>query len=170
MAEWSGEMFNNRALFSDYYLTTPFREHAVWQEDPQPAYRRLREICRNAASRWTRCDVAQLRSGLLMPVFKTLGFHFDGRRTPRGVALDGYPLLGPGTEQPLALCLDYAWGRFLDGKDTAGLDPDTPQINPGAHVVSLLERGPAPWVIVTNGKLWRLYARRAHCSTCSRRP
>ncbi|MCP4661758.1 MAG: hypothetical protein GY856_40670, partial [bacterium] len=37
-----------------------------------------------------------------------------------------------------------------------------PQVNPGAHVVSLLEGGPAPWVIVTNGKLWRLYSRRAH--------
>jgi hypothetical protein len=29
-------------------------------------------------------------------------------------------------------------------------------------VVSLLERGDALWVIVTNGRLWRLYSRRAH--------
>jgi hypothetical protein len=29
---------------------------------------------------------------------------------------------------------------------------------PGAIVVSLLEAQVAPWVIVTNGKLWRLYS------------
>jgi hypothetical protein len=29
-------------------------------------------------------------------------------------------------------------------------------------VVSLLERDGAPWVIVTNGNLWRLYSRRTH--------
>src|SRR5205823_5709651 len=29
--------------------------------------------------------------------------------------------------------------------------------NPGARVVSVLEKGAAPWAIVTNGKVWRLY-------------
>ena len=31
-----------------------------------------------------------------------------------------------------------------------------------AIVVSLLEKNEAPWVIVTNGRLWRLYARQTH--------
>mgnify|MGYP001600525157 CR=1 FL=1 len=34
--------------------------------------------------------------------------------------------------------------------------------NPAARVVALLDAGEAPWAIVTNGKLWRLYSARAH--------
>ena len=41
-------------------------------------------------------------------------------------------------------------------------DSDTPDENPGATVVSLLDRGEADWAIVTNGKIWRLYAAKAH--------
>jgi hypothetical protein len=55
----------------------------------------------------------------------------------------------------------YPWGRSLDGKDDQR-DKETPEENPGAVVVSLLEKGEASWVIVTNGKLWRLYAQRTH--------
>ena len=52
--------------------------------------------------------------------------------------------------------LAYPWQRFLDGKDAS--DPARPEENPGAQVVSLLDQEVAPWAIVTNGKLWRLYA------------
>src|SRR5439155_9444106 len=44
-------------------------------------------------------------------------------------------------------------------------DSETPEENPGAVVVSLLDRGEAEsanWAIVTNGKIWRLYSARAH--------
>ena len=40
--------------------------------------------------------------------------------------------------------------------------PSTPDENPGARVVTVLESGEAPWAIVTNGKLWRLYSARTH--------
>ncbi|MBI3303667.1 MAG: hypothetical protein HYZ72_16505, partial [Deltaproteobacteria bacterium] len=60
-----------------------------------------------------------------------------------------------------ALCLVYPWGRFLDGKD-GQRDKETPEENPGAVVVSLLKNGEAPWVLMTNGKLWRLYAQHTH--------
>jgi hypothetical protein len=55
----------------------------------------------------------------------------------------------------------YPWGRFLDGKDDQR-DKETPDENPGAVVVSLLESGEAAWVLMTNGKLWRLYAQHTH--------
>ncbi|OFV88753.1 MAG: hypothetical protein A3J75_02195 [Acidobacteria bacterium RBG_16_68_9] len=66
---------------------------------------------------------------------------------------------GPGP--PLAVCLTYRWNRFLDGKDE-GRDAETPEENPGAAVVSVLERGEAPFAIVTNGKHWRLYSAKTH--------
>jgi hypothetical protein len=42
------------------------------------------------------------------------------------------------------------------------MDPHTPDENPGACVVTALEEGVADWIIVTNGKVWRLYSRHAH--------
>ncbi len=49
----------------------------------------------------------------------------------------------------------------MDGKDDRR-DSETAEENPGAVVVSLLEKGESPWVVVTNGRLWRLYAKRTH--------
>ena len=37
VADWSEEHFNNRALFSDYYLLERLREFAEWTENPKPA-------------------------------------------------------------------------------------------------------------------------------------
>ena len=54
----------------------------------------------------------------------------------------------------------YAWDRWLDGPDLN--DTDTPEENPGACVVTALDAGTADWIIVTNGRLWRLYSRQAH--------
>jgi hypothetical protein len=61
---------------------------------------------------------------------------------------------------PVALCLAYPWDRFLDGKDDKR-DAETPDHNPGQRVVSLLEKAEASWIVVTNGRLWRLYSPRA---------
>lgn len=54
------------------------------------------------------------------------------------------------------------WNRNLDDVDTTReLEEEkggTPDEIPGAMVVSVLEKTQVPWVIVTNGKLWRLYS------------
>ena len=39
---------------------------------------------------------------------------------------------------------------------------DTPDENPGACVVTALDNGLADWIIVTNGRSWRLFSRHAH--------
>ena len=41
-------------------------------------------------------------------------------------------------------------------------DGDSPEEVPGAVVISLLEKNLAPWAVVTNGKLWRLYSQHTH--------
>ena len=69
-----------------------------------------------------------------------------------------YRLYAPDNpEKPVAVCLAYSWNRYLDGRDETR-DVQTPDENPGARVVTVLESGEAPWAIVTNGKLWRLYS------------
>ena len=47
---------------------------------------------------------------------------------------------------------------WTTSREPAEHDGGTPFEIPGAKVVSLLEKQVAPWVIVTNGKLWRLYS------------
>ena len=191
-ADWSEEHFNNRALFSGYYLLERLRERPEWAEDPKPAYRALRDLYLEAHSRLANKPEQHLRSALLEPAFKTLGFDFrrGGPLPPRragaghrprpdvdegkGGALPlradesgesiepDYRMHSPGGDgAPLAVCLTYPWARSLDGKDDQR-DKATPEENPGSMVVSLLEKGEAPWAVVTNGKLWRLYSQQTH--------
>jgi hypothetical protein len=58
--------------------------------------------------------------------------------------------------------LTYVWNLNLDdvdeSRERAEDDGGKPFEHPGVKVVSLLEKQIAPWVIVTNGKLWRLYS------------
>ena len=159
VAEWSEPLFNNRALFSDYYLNERLPELDEWSERPEEAYHRLRE------------ELPQLR--------QQTGNTGDGASTrpPVGSALEAlgfktavagggdepdYRLYAPDNpEKPVAVCLAYSWNRYLDGRDETR-DAQTPDENPGARVVTVLESGEAPWAIVTNGKLWRLYSARTH--------
>jgi hypothetical protein len=92
----------------------------------------------------------------------------SGKKLGSRVSEPDYRLYAPaqGLRQPedspvRALCLVYPWGRSLDGKDDQR-DNETPEENPGAVVVSLLEKGEAAWAMMTNGKLWRFYSQRTH--------
>src|SRR6266851_650698 len=44
VAEWSEPHFNNRALFSDYYLNIRLPETPAWAEDPKPAYQSFTQL------------------------------------------------------------------------------------------------------------------------------
>ena len=163
IADWSEEFFNNRALFSDYYLLERLRDRPEWAEDPKPAYAALQELYRGASSRLTNQPEESLRADLLEPVFKTLGFAAKaGKKSASAAEEPDYRLFGPeAKDKPLALCLAYPWGRSLDGKDDQH-DKETPEENPGFVVVSALGKGESQWAVVTNGKVWRLYSARAH--------
>lgn len=163
VAEWSEPLFNNRALFSDYYLKERLTTSPEWSEKPEPIYRKLQSLMANTRQRLTDQNEAATRAELLEPIFEVLGFTWEVRRES-GQASDNpdYVMLQPSADHPLAVCLAYKWNRYLDGSVAPEKDPDTPNENPGAQVVTLLERGDAAWAIVTNGKVWRLYAAAAH--------
>jgi hypothetical protein len=185
VADWSEPFFNNRALFSDYYLTTRLPNSPEWKSAEEAgamthAFKTLRELYAGVREKFSNQPEEVIRASLLEPVFTTLGFVAQPHKTrsnnsiqpdyklyiaPRNV---GAPLAGalnavaqPNSDKPLALCLAYTWGRNLDGKDEQR-DSQTPEENPGAVVVSLLDSGEADWAIVTNGKIWRLYSAKAH--------
>ncbi len=171
LAEWSEEYFNNRALFSDYYLKqrlTDPQNTPAWNEDVIPIGRTVFNHLANARKQYTRQSEKVIRQGLFEPLFRALGFDFAAPKSPSPPAEEADYLLyapgdpSPGERQPIAAALTYVWGRNLDDVDESReLDEDqggTPFEIPGARVVSLLEAQVAPWVIVSNGKLWRLYS------------
>ena len=165
VAEWSEQFFNNRALFSDYYLNERLRSLPEWSEDPKPTYKRLRELYAGSPAKFSGKPESPLRQELFEPVLTALGFEARHGKSGTGEVVEpDYRLFAPGAQanaKPLAVCLAYVWGRLLDGKDERR-DAETPEENPSFAVVSLLERAEAPWAIVTNGKVWRLYSVKAH--------
>jgi hypothetical protein len=159
-AAYSAEHFQNRALFADYYLLDRLREDAAWREDPSGVFAAVRDLSRDAQGRWHDKDKESLRRELYEPIFKHLGFRVTSN--PAGKTdqtQPDYVLCDSGGEKRTA-ALVYPWDRWLDGPDAN--DPDTPDQNPGACVVTALDQGAADWIVVTNGRLWRLYSRKAH--------
>lgn len=80
LAHWSEEYFNNRALFSDYFLKerlTDPEEFPEWKEDPKPAYNRLRQIYQIAAPNLAGAGKTPLQRDLIEPAFAELGFDLE---------------------------------------------------------------------------------------------
>lgn len=159
VAEWSEPNFNNRALFADYFLNERLPAMPEWAEDPRPSYLRLHKLYAAARERFRGLDEATIRRELIEPALQTLGFACKVAKA--GIEAPDYLLSLGDDSTPTVAALAYAWDRQLDAKDETR-DTHRPADNPGARVVSVLGAGPAPWVIVTNGKIWRLYAAAAH--------
>ena len=160
IAEWSEPLFNNRALFSDYYLNERLPDLQEWRDRPETIYHRLRALFTDLRA-YLAADSQTTKQNLLEPAFKALGFQAIPEDDSSEQKAD-YSLFTPSnSDNPIALCLAYNWNRYLDGRDETR-DTDSPEENPGARVVTVLESGEAPWAIVTNGKLWRLYSAHTH--------
>jgi hypothetical protein len=158
-AAFAEDYFFNRALFADHFLLTRLREDPAWRDNPAPAFLRVKELLQNARQRWHEKGESIVRQELYEPLFGLLGFKVkESKRPSEARTLPNYILTGPDGKTAAFV---YAWERWLDGPDFR-LDQDMPEENPGACVVTALEEGVADWIIVTNGRQWRLYSRRAH--------
>lgn len=159
VADWSEPLFNNRALFSDYYLNERLPELLEWRERPEGVYHRLRELLAGMRQPVTSDENASAAQPIVESALELLGFKLV---PAKGANDPDYRLYDPDNPgKPMAVCLAYPWNRYLDGRDETR-DLRAPDENPGARVVTVLESGEAPWAIVTNGKLWRLYSSRTH--------
>lgn len=159
-AAYTGEYFQNRGLFSDYFLRDRLREDAAWRDNPSEMFAFVRDLLRDAQVRWGGKDKDTLRNQLLEPLFKKLGFNATVNRPSKANQTEPDYILKSSDNGKLTAAFVYAWDRWLDGPDLG--DTDTPEENPGACVVTALDTGTADWIIVTNGRLWRLYSRQAH--------
>jgi hypothetical protein len=158
-----------------YLFGKAWEELRIEYERFQEAYEQLKQA-KKTLSAEDRQRTKQTSEALNQKVLDTLGFVARAARNKRDkegrrIAAD-YLLCERMPDgkagQPRTLCLAYEWDRNLDGYADEDSDAETLDMevleNPGAVVVSLLgtERGQAEWVIVTNGKLWRLYSAKAH--------
>ncbi len=156
----SNEYFQNRGLFSDYFLRDRLHDDPAWRESPAEAFAFLRDLMKDAAKKWATKDEEALRRELFEPVFKKVGFKPAVNRPSRSDQTQPDYLLKRGDGAALTAAFVYPWDRWLDGPDLT--DADTPEENPGACVVTALDAGIADWIVVTNGRLWRLYGKQAH--------
>lgn len=156
VAEWAEPLFNNRALFSDYYLNSRLPERPEWREHPEAAYHGLRQLVVNLRQQLIADDRGKTRELFIEPALTHLGF-----KTALSNSRRCYNLLSGHDNTPIAKCLTYAWNRNLDARDEMR-DSEAPDENPAASVVTLLDAGDTPWVILTNGKIWRLYSAKTH--------
>jgi len=162
LAEWTEQYFNNRALFSDYYLNerlTDPRLTPVWVEDVRQIGRQVLKHLADARPRYSGQPERVIRKGLFEPLFTGLGFEFDMNKSgDSDLDEPDYVLYARGErDRPIVLAMTYVWNRNLDDMDPKR-DTETPDEIPGALVVNVLARAETKWVIVTNGKLWRLYS------------
>ncbi|MFD3163859.1 Eco57I restriction-modification methylase domain-containing protein, partial [Herpetosiphon sp. NSE202] len=157
LAEWSEEYFNNRALFSDYYLKqrlTDPKLNREWADDVLPIGRKINPLLKTARKQLTNQPLANIQKQFYTPILSELGFV---AQPVADAPAYRYDLHLPKSSTPVAAFFGYVWNRNLDDQDTQR-DSATPAIIPGAEVVSTLEAGTVPWVIVSNGKYWRLYS------------
>lgn len=159
-AVYTGEYFQNRALFADYYLRDRLKDDAAWQDNPSATFEFVRDLLKSAQADFSGKDKDALRKGLFESLFKKLGFKPNVNRPSKTEQTQPDYLLKDANGVVVSAAFVYPWDRWLDGPDLH--DQDTPEENPGACVVTALDQGQASWIVVTNGKLWRLYGRQAH--------
>ncbi len=161
LAQWAKEGFNNRNLFSDYFLEHRLRADAsVWKEH-QEAYRLIRQTLANAKPVFELPPEEQIQHYVL-DVLHAMGLGSSAQ--PGKPTAADHLLYGAGAApdaRPAVALLAYRWGRPLDRKDDDA-KADGAEDVPGIRVVKVLEEEKVPWAIVTNGRDWRLYSAEAH--------
>ncbi|MCK4731109.1 MAG: hypothetical protein KAT65_01510, partial [Methanophagales archaeon] len=162
MADWTEDFFNNRALFSDYFLIHRLKENPVWKEKAESSYLAFKNKLKPFSSQWHNIEEEDFFSNFIEPVLAELGFKFERvHRTAADEVKSHYILLSKSDKKKIGAMLSYRWGRHLDAKDYTR-DNQNPEENPSQAVVTVLEEEEVPWVIVTNGKVWRLYSAKTH--------
>jgi hypothetical protein len=159
-AAYTGEYFQNRGLFADHFLRDRLKDDLAWRANPTAMFAFVRDLLRTGPGKWQGQGKQVARDRLYEPLFKQLGFQAVVNRPCKTDLTQPDYFLKDASGGSLTAAFVYPWDRWLDGPDIH--DADTPEENPGACVVTALDEGVANWIMVTNGRLWRLYSRHAH--------
>jgi len=160
-AAFTEDYFCNRALFADHFLVSRLRDDAAWRDNPSEVFQHVKSLLDDARRRWHGKGEQIVRDELYEPLFGLLGFAAETGKDAKDARTKPDYLLTAKSGSGKTAAFVYAWDRWLDGPDF-NVDQETSEENPGACVVTALEESVADWIIVTNGRIWRLYSRQAH--------
>ncbi|MBW1973685.1 MAG: N-6 DNA methylase, partial [Deltaproteobacteria bacterium] len=166
--------YNNRSLFSDYYLTEILPNEKEFKEpndELKKIYQKIKELYNSKD--FSPLNEPQLRKHFIDKVFELLGWVYDVEPpTPSGeyAKHPDYALFSNKKDLEDAqsssregyfkksLCLGEAkkWERTLDKKIKD--DPEDAH-NPSLQISYYLWLSGVKWGILTNGRKWRLYER-----------
>src|SRR5439155_3819533 len=130
----AGDYFQNRGLFSDYFLRERLREDPAWKDNPAIVFSFVWDLYKDAQGKWQGKEKEVVRAQLFKPLFERLGFRANVNRPSRTDQTQPDYLLKDAEGRVLTAAFVYQWDRWLDGPDLK--DPDTPEENPGACVVT----------------------------------
>ncbi len=167
-----------KTLFSLHYLQSRLPDHPEWAEDPQAALAALRPVWQKAMRYGDAWNEAQTEEEFVKPVLQSLGWSYivQAKSTRRGQVTrpdyalfagaaardDAYDYQGDDDAfygRAMAIAEAKYWGRPLSQTDSSGRNTWKAESNPSHQMVSYLVGTRAPWGILTNGRVWRLYSR-----------
>jgi hypothetical protein len=172
--------YENRSLFSDYYLEERIDTHAEWAEDISAAFEAARALYRDKREVLAGANEAQTEAEFIRPLLReVLGFQFDvqARVTRQGrLNWPDYALFTREQDKieaqrrrdeqeayyarAAAVADAKFWGRPLDRKISDPRDELT-NANPSFQIVNYLVATGVDWGVLTNDQRWRLYYARA---------
>ena len=170
----SEPIYNNRALFSSYYLEKVVEEQT--DASLTAVYEQMQRLYAPIATAAVRMNEAQTEEQFIRPVLRILGHAFEVQptlRTAQGTKQPDYAFFADTETLHLArqrLNTDEffntataigdakAWGRNLDRRLDGPGDAFS-NSNPNYQIDFYIRTSGVTWGILTNGKLWRLYHR-----------
>ena len=170
----SEPIYNNRALFSSYYLEKVVAEQT--DASLTAVYKQMRRLYAPIATAAVRMNEAQTEEQFIRPVLRILGHAFEVQptlRTAQGTKQPDYAFfadtealeIARQTRNPdeffntaTAIGDAKAWGRNLDRRLDGPGDAFS-NSNPNYQIDFYIRTSGVTWGILTNGKLWRLYHR-----------
>jgi len=175
----TGEFYDNRSLFSDYYLQNRMGDHPRWHEDLSGTLNEILDLYREHRDRLEGMNEAQTEEEFIRPVLHLLGFSWDVQPKVERQGQGNYPDYSlfkdeddkreaqqyrddPGTFYSHALALADAkyWRRPLDRFVDNPRERYTNR-NPSFQIINYLTATGLEWGIITNGAVWRLYSTKA---------
>ncbi len=176
----SAQPYNNKSLFSDYYLEELVTEDPHWQAFRRIAWEHRQRIINIAEKALPGIDgdtpEAEVERRLIRPILDSLGHTYSVQPvvpSPEGVRRPDYALFPSAEarqeaeshkgqqeffETALAVGDAKAWDRPLDKRVKGPGDPFTNH-NPSYQIDFYLRATDRRWGLLTNGRVWRLYHR-----------
>jgi len=172
--------YENRSLFSDYYLEHRLTDHPEWDESIEEAHQSFQDLYQRNTDLYPklRGKESKTEEKFIKPAFDILGFFTEVQDKAASYGELNYPdySLFVSEEQraealqhldeneyfnyPVAIADAKYWGRPLDTQ-FSDAEERLSNRNPSFQIVHYLVATGVEWGILTNGAVWRLYSTKA---------